>query len=320
MFHSIADSICLKKLRGIYKSTEVLRITIGSLHILGNLSISAIVSLMFLHHIRKRIQFSRIISYRLQCLNRREWLETKFRSIAEEIFAIFRKWLISMPYLPVMHISTIRIIRLIKRSAWWRACRPVKCIRIIFSEYFRNNALIHQQIVSHLCRFRYPITLFYKHFHLIIATPQCKWRMMTDSFDIINKFLTDICLKFRCQFIDRAGKHKVLPYHQAKFITKIKEPVLRIIAAAPDTNRVKVCSLTLKKQFSGTFLWGSLQQIILWNIVCTHCKNLMAIHFVSKAFSPLIFLNVHGQCPKSDFLTPGIDGFISCFQIYLNLI
>ena len=68
-----------------------------------------------------------------------------------------------------------------------------------------------------------------------------------DSFDIINKFLTDICLKFRCQFIDRAGKHKVLPYHQAKFITKIKEPVLRIIAAAPDTYCIKVRSLALKK-------------------------------------------------------------------------
>ena len=72
MLHSITDAICLKKLRCIHKITEILRITISSLHILRNLSVTAIISLMFLHHIRKRIQFSRIICHSLQSLYRRE--------------------------------------------------------------------------------------------------------------------------------------------------------------------------------------------------------------------------------------------------------
>ena len=247
MLDSISDSICLEKLRCINKIAEVLRITVCCLHVFGNFSISSVISLMFLHHIRKWIQFFRIICYCFKRFYRREWLKTKLRCISEEIFTIFWKWLIAMPYFPIMHISTVRIIGFIKGTAWWRACRPVEGIRVVFAENFRNNALIHKQIISHFCRLCHPGALLYKHFHLIVSAPQGKGCMMTETFDIINKFLTDICLKLRCQFIDRACKHKVLPYHQPQFITEIKEPVLRIIAAAPDTYCIKVRSLALKK-------------------------------------------------------------------------
>ena len=144
--------------------------------------------------------------------------------------------------------------------------------------------------------------------------------MMTETFDIINKFLTDICLKLRCQFIDRACKHKVLPYHQPQFITEIKEPVLRIIAAAPDTDGIKIGSFTLKKQLSGAFSGCSLQKIVLRDIVSAHGKDLITVYFMSKALAPLVFLSMHGQRTETDFSAPGVYNLISGFQVYLHLI
>ena len=144
--------------------------------------------------------------------------------------------------------------------------------------------------------------------------------MMTDTFDIIDKFLTDIRFKLRCQFIHRTCKHKVLPYHQSQFITEIKEPILRIIAASPDTNCIKVSSLALEKQFSGTFSGCSLQQIIFRNIVSTHSKYLITIYFMGKALSPFIFFDMHSQSAETNFSAPGVYDLISCYQIHLNFI
>ena len=143
---------------------------------------------------------------------------------------------------------------------------------------------------------------------------------MAETLDIVNKFLTDVRLKLRCQFINRACKHKVLPYHQAQLVTEIEEPVFRIIAASPDTYCIKVRSFTLKKQFSGTLSGCSLKQIILRNIVRTHGKYLITGYFVGKALTPLIFLYVHGQRTETDFSAPGVHNLVTGFQVYLYLI
>ena len=143
---------------------------------------------------------------------------------------------------------------------------------------------------------------------------------MAQTLDIIHKFLTDICLKLRCQLIHRARKHKVLPYHQTHLITQIKEPVFRIISAAPYTNCIKVRSLTLKKQLPCTLSGSSLKQIILRNIIRTHGKYRMTIDLMSKALTPLILLNMHGKRTKSDLPAPGIQHLVSCLQRYSHLI
>ena len=56
---------------------------------------------------------------------------------------------------------------------------------------------------------------------------------MTDPPDIIFQLSTDIFLKLRRQLINRAGKHKVLPYGQTQLVTDIIEPVVGIEAASP---------------------------------------------------------------------------------------
>ena len=44
-----------------------------------------------------------------ECTNGREGLESKFTCIAEIVIPVIRERLVSMPYIPVMHISTVRI-------------------------------------------------------------------------------------------------------------------------------------------------------------------------------------------------------------------
>ena len=184
-----------------------------------------------------------------ECTNGREGLETKFRTEPEIMLLIIRKRLLAMPYIPVVTVSSVLIVRIIKAAsgAWGRL--PEKGLAVCRFHCFWHHMLKHFYVVRTKI---FRLTLHLRpvipgRLHLIVSAPQGKGCMMTETFDIINKFLTDICLKLRCQFIDRACKHKVLPYHQPQFITEIKEPVLRIIAATPDTYCIKVRSLALKK-------------------------------------------------------------------------
>ena len=132
---------------------------------------------------------------------------------------------------------------------------------------------------------------------------------MAKPFDIIDKFGTDVSLKFRCQIIHCTGKHEILPYDQSQFIAKIIEPVFRIITTAPYTNGVEIGSLTLFQQFSGCSRSYSSQQMILRNIISSHGKNIFFIDLMSKADTPLIRFYMHGHRAKSNPSLPGIHFF-----------
>ena len=209
---------------------------------------------MFLHDVREDIPVRRVIGNGFNGLLARECLEPKFRCIAEKEFSVFRKRTVSMPYLPIMHIPSVWVIWVIKRATRRRTCRPVEGLWVILSQHFRDNPLIHEKVITDFWWFCDPAPLIHKHFHLIISAPQSQWRMMTETLNVIYKFLTDICLKFRCQFIHGACKHEVLPYCQPQFITDIIEPVIRIKSTTPYTDHIIVCQLTVHEKLSGAFL------------------------------------------------------------------
>ena len=118
MFYTVADTICLKKLGSINQGGEVIRVFVSLLQISHDFSVCRIVSLMFFHDIGENIPILRVVTdaffYGFQ---RRECLETKFREITEEIFPVLGKRLVSMPYLPEMHISPVRILWFLERAA-----------------------------------------------------------------------------------------------------------------------------------------------------------------------------------------------------------
>ena len=77
--------------------------------------------------------------------------------------------------------------------------------------------------------------------------------MVADTFDIVDEFSSDGFLKLFRQIIDRAGKHEVLPHHQAQLVAGIPEAVIGVIPAAPDADAVEISILCLLQQRVGSF-------------------------------------------------------------------
>lgn len=105
MFHPVTDGVGLKKLGSIYQGRKVVRVFVGLLEVIHDLSVCRVISLMFLHYIGENIPVLRVVADPfLYSFYRREGLETKFGKIAEAIFPILREGLVPMPYLPEMYV------------------------------------------------------------------------------------------------------------------------------------------------------------------------------------------------------------------------
>ena len=211
-----------------------------------------------------------------------------------------------MPYLPVMHIAPVGVLGVVKGTARGGAGRPVEGVGIVFFQHLGNDPLKHKQVIPHLAGLGHPVSFLHKFFHLVVAAPQSQRSVMADSLDVVPELLPDIFLKFRRQLIYRAGEHEILPHHQTQLIAGVKEPVLRIVAAAPYANHVKVGFLALHEQLSGALPVHPPQQMILGDIVGAHGKNTFAVHLMGEGRSPLILLNMHGHGAKADPALPYI--------------
>ena len=133
--------------------------------------------------------------------------------------------------------------------------------------------------------------------------------MMPEPSDVIPDFCCDITFKIIIQLIAGTGKHEVLPYQKSQLITDIKEIIIRIITAAPDPDTVMINSCCIGKKLPGSFFVYPGEQIILRDIVCTHGKDLHAIHFMGKALTPFILICIHRQGTESD---PSFIGIQHC--------
>ena len=132
---------------------------------------------------------------------------------------------------------------------------------------------------------------------------------MAQTFDIVNKLRADIRLKLRRQIINRTCKHEILPYDKSKLIAEVIEPVLRIIATTPDTNCIKIRPFRLFEQRPRRLRRHPSEQMVLRNIVGTHCKDIDSIDTDRKILAPLIFRTIHRHCAKSDAALPAIQLF-----------
>ena len=126
------------------------------------------------------------------------------------------------------------------KSAGRRACGPIEDVGRMFLNQLREDIFIHLDIIRGLLRRADPGSLLDKHFHLIISTPQSKARMMTDPPDVLCHLFDNVLLKFLIQVINRTGEHEVLPDDQPQLIAQVKEPIVRIVASAPDPDCVEV--------------------------------------------------------------------------------
>ena len=117
MFYTVTDTVCLQQLGCVYKGREAVGIFVGLLHITHDLSVCTVLTLMLLHDIGEGVHILFVIRKLLNRFHRRECLETKLRQIAEEVFAVLGERTVSVPYLPVMYVAAVRIVRLVQTTA-----------------------------------------------------------------------------------------------------------------------------------------------------------------------------------------------------------
>ena len=306
MLHPIADGICLQKLGGVQDILEAGGITVGLLEIIHDLSVCAVIPLVLFHDIGKNIPVPGIVGKGLDGLFAREGLKAELRRIAEIVLPVLGKGLVSVPHFPVMHISPVRIVGVVEGPAGGRARRPVKGLRIMDFQDSGNDPLIHQEIIPHLRGLRHPAPLIHKHFHLVVAAPQRQAGVVPDPLHIVGKLPGDIFLKFRRQLVHRTCEHEILPDGQPQLIANVVEPVVRIEAAAPDTDHIEVGQLTVLQKPAGLLRASSPQEMLLRNVVRAHGKKWFSVDDMCKALAPGVFFPLHGHAAQADPPRPGI--------------
>ena len=115
MFYAIFDRLSLQHLGCIQERAEIGRIAIGLIQVVHNLPVGGIIALMLFHYVGEDISVLRK-GKAFHCLFTGEGLEAEFGSVPEIEIAVIAERLVSMPYLPVMHIPAVWVVGTIGRN------------------------------------------------------------------------------------------------------------------------------------------------------------------------------------------------------------
>ncbi len=126
------------------------RVEVGLLDVVEDFSVCRTVSLVFFHDIGEDVEVFRVIGKGFDRFERRERLESKFRQVAEEEFAVFGERFVAMPYRPVVHIPAAFPVWIIKGATRRWACRPVEGVRVMFFQQFRDDVFVHFNVIGFL--------------------------------------------------------------------------------------------------------------------------------------------------------------------------
>ena len=309
VLHPVLDSLGLEELRSIDKQVKTARIQIHGRKVFHDLPVGRGVPLVLFHDTGKRVA----VRGQRESLDRRhagERLEAELGNIAEKIVPVIRKWFQAMPDIPVMHVTPVRTLGIIKPSAARRAGRPVECHRIFFPEHLRNHLLIHPEVVRDLLPAVDPVAFGDKLLHLVVAAPQRQRGMMAKPAYVVRDLGADVFLKGFCQVIDGTGKHEVLPDQKPKLITDVIEVIVRIISPAPYAYAVEMGGCRILQQTPGAFRAAPRQKIVLRNIIGSHGKHRHTVDTMAEALAPLIFFTPDCQGPQTDAPSPGVRRFM----------
>ena len=228
-----------------------------------------------------------------------------------------------MPYIPVMTVAPVLIIRVIKTAsgAWGRL--PEKGLAVCCFHSFRNHMLKHFYVV---CTEIFRLTLHLRpvipgRLHLVISAPQSKGCIMTEAFYILRDLLRDILFKSFREIINITCKHQILPYDQSHLITEIIKMIRRIITAAPHTDTVKIGTFAGFQKILLDLRCDPGIDAVLRNIISPHGKNFHAVDTERELFSPEIFFLADGKGTETDAFRYGFQNCAALVQkLHLNFI
>ena len=141
--------------------------------------------------------------------------------------------------------------------------------------------------------------------------------MAAEPADVVHKLGADVLFKFLGEVVHRAGKHEVLPHQKTQLVAGIVEPVVGVVAAAPDADAVHVGGPGVLQQAAGALRGDSGQQVVLGNVVRAHGEDVHAVALMAEALAVLVLFPVDGEHPQADALFPGVQG-LSGFQRHMD--
>ena len=124
--------------------------------------------------------------------------------------------------------------------------------------------------------------------------------MVTDAFDVIDKLGAYVFTETVQQAHMHAGEHKVLPHDQAILVAQVKKVVLRVVSAAPHTDGIEIRGDTVLDQFFGFHFVDAGKDVVLRDIVRTHCKNFNSIDHKAKFFTKTVRSGADRQGAQAD--------------------
>ena len=151
------------------------------LHLDGSLSVSSVKELAKMQNIdlpsdtelKKKLTVSQNcrdlneylekFEFPLSLLQTREGLKTELTGIAEKVFAVIRKRFFSVPYVPVMAVAAVGVLRVVKAAAAGRRSGPVEGLRILHLQDLGDDVFIHLNIVGLLPQGGDPLALVHEH-------------------------------------------------------------------------------------------------------------------------------------------------------------
>lgn len=126
--------------------------------------------------------------------------------------------------------------------------------------------------------------------------------MVLQSRQVIHSLAGKFLLHVLCEPDVCAGHHKILPDQNTLFVAQLIKAVLRVIAAAPDPQGVKIGGSGLIYQAFQPVRGNSGEQAVHRNEVCAHGEDLDAVDDEAEfaALSVGVLLRAHRQCPQAD--------------------
>ncbi len=187
-----------------------------------------------------------------------------------------------MPYVPVMNVAPVLVVRLVKGAARRRRSGPVEAVRILCFKKPREQIFVHLDVIAADLVFGTPFAFFDEHLHLVVAAPQSKACVVTKPADVVLQLRQDIFFKIPRQPVVGTGKHEILPYDKAHLIARIIEVIGGIEAAAPHADAVEVRVHALPDQVKGSLPAGAREDVVLRDIVSAHGEEFDAVYHMGE--------------------------------------
>ena len=201
-------------------------------------------------------------------------------------------------------------------------CMQVLVSGIVFFHILRQElfekavVVLFHVVVGLFVIFFVPAPEFYAFIYFIIAAPQGEAGMVSQSFNVVFRFLSHVFQETVIGRVGRACKHEILPYQDAVFIGFFIKFRFFIISASPDAYHVHVGGGDVFKQFVIVFPCKVGGDYVVGDIVGSFCKQGDAVDFEIETLAHAVIFAHQFHRAEAYFQPAFVQRGMSVFRCY----